>query len=236
MVPSAGPRRAAIAAINRYLATAALEPDERLEPEKHHDFWNMPIAEFARKYFPELLLRVVTERRKVELETAVWTLKAEGVDRPYRKQIAEKLQIPLRTYFKRYRPQTCEAVLDDIDRELNEEALHEVGLELKEGRQNETKVDKIVAVLRELEGQSDRLEDIARKLRISTDEFNRDYAKHLPEAYERADKEFLAEAMPITSDQQPPEGGPKEKKEKQTTMRFSSKGRKQRLLVASVES
>jgi hypothetical protein len=236
LIPEAGPRRAAAAAFARYMATAPLEPDAAAEPEKFRDWWEMPIAEFARKYFPELLRRVVVERREIELETAVWTLKAEGVERPYRKQIAEKLQMPLRTYFKRYRPETCDAVMEGVSRELNETMLHEVSIELEEGRQNETKADKIVAALRELNGESDRLEDIARKLRISTDEFNRDYAEHLPEAYDRADQEFLAEKMPIESDQQQVERKAMIKKEKQTTMRLLSKGQKIRLPVASVES
>jgi hypothetical protein len=163
------------AALDYYRTLHGEMPDEQTEPERFRDFWHLPVAEFARKYLPKTIKAAAYDRRLVQLEAAVRRLNAAGKSRPYRLEVAKEMRQPLRTHFAWFTPSEFQRALGEARRRTRTD--------------EKSNLERLVEALASLGGDSDRAEDIARAMKLPAEQFRREFAALLPEAYRLADEE-----------------------------------------------
>jgi hypothetical protein len=165
----------ALVAFDYYSALNPEAPDPMHEPARCHDFWTMPAGDYAKKYFPTILRAAAHNRRLVQLEVAVRRLKEGGNDRPFRHEVAKEMRQPIRTHFAWFTPHEFKRIRGETNRQTKAE--------------EKSKLERIVEALAALGGDSDRAEDIARVMKLPAEQFRREFAALLPEAYRLADEE-----------------------------------------------
>ena len=163
------------AALDYYQTLHGEMPNEQTEPERFRDFWHLPVAEFARKYLPQTVKAAAHDRRRVQLEAAVRRLTAAGNGRPRRREVAEEMHQPLRTHFAWFTPSEFQRALGEARRRTRTD--------------EKSNLERLVEALTSLDGYSDRAEDIARAMKLPAEQFRREFAALLPEAYRLADEE-----------------------------------------------
>jgi hypothetical protein len=164
------------AALDYYQALHGEMPDEKAEPERFRDFWHLPVAEFARKYMHRDHLKAAAySRRYVQLEAAVRRMVARGNERPFRHEVAREMRQPLRTHFAWFAPREFKRARGDANRQTT--------------TQEKTKLEQLLEALLALDGSSDGADDIARVMKLPAEQFRREFAALLPEAYRLADEE-----------------------------------------------
>lgn len=180
----------ALVAFDYYRTLNPEAPDPMHEPARCHDFWTMPAGDYAKKYFPQILRAAAHNRRLVQLEVAVRRLHEAGNVRPFRHQVAKEMRQPLRTHFAWFTPTEFRKVRGEANRQTRSD--------------EKTKLEQLVDALLALNGDSDRAEDIARVMKLPAEQFRREFAALLPEAYALADEQYLAEITPERVEQERP--------------------------------
>jgi len=169
--------RPAVVALLYFRALQKYQPRIEKEPEVAADWRTLPVRDFIRKHLDARLVESSDDLRLLELLAATKELQSQGVEFPYRRQLAAHMGHSLRTHYRKY-------------------SAAEVKSARLRFRDEATELERLVNAVDELGGESATPGTLAEMLGVSADQFTRDFAPLLAAAYRMSDERFFGESTP----------------------------------------